>query len=70
MYLLFAGDQYYPLKGWKNYKGQHATIEEALSAATNTECDWWQIVDVAQLSMVRSGKWVCGAMFTFSEPQQ
>jgi hypothetical protein len=44
-FLLFGGDQYYPLGGWQDYKGDFDTKEQALKEAANWSWDWYQIVD-------------------------
>ena len=44
MYLLFAGDQYYPAGGWNDFIDEFPTEAEALARAANTECNWWHIV--------------------------
>lgn len=50
MYLVFAGENYYPLGGWKDFKGCSEDIDKAVAikdlAVLDTYCkDWWQIVD-------------------------
>lgn len=54
-YHLFAGDDYYPLGGWEDWRGAFATIEEALVAAADTRRsqDWWHIVDIAEHKIIR-----------------
>jgi len=44
-YLLFGGDQYYPLGGWQDFKGAFDTKDQALKEAANWSWDWYQIVD-------------------------
>ncbi len=53
-YLLFAGDTYYPLGGWRDYKSDHYTLEDALEAAASCGCDWWQVVDWSARTIVKS----------------
>jgi hypothetical protein len=43
MFLLFAGQTWYPKGGWHDYVGIFPTLETALEAAANSECDWWHI---------------------------
>lgn len=43
-FLLFAGDSYYPIGGWRDIKGSADTIEEA-QKLNNNYYDWWHIVD-------------------------
>lgn len=52
-YLAFAGDQYYPSGGWRDYRGQFATIEDAIAEVAGK--DWWHIVDTAHMNVVRTG---------------
>lgn len=47
MFLLFAGDIYYPGGGWKDYRGTYDTLEAALDAYSKTECEWYEIVDLS-----------------------
>ncbi len=45
-YLLFSGDEYYPLGGWNDFKGSFDTLEEAKEAKEKLSGhDWYQIVD-------------------------
>lgn len=44
-YLLFAGDEYYPNRGWKDFKGDFDTEPEAFKQALRCDRDWYQIVD-------------------------
>ena len=43
-YWLFAGEEYYPLGGMKDFRGSFETDEAAMSALTKS-CDWWHILD-------------------------
>jgi hypothetical protein len=54
MYLLFAGDQYYPLGGWKDFKGRFESEVETMVALNSLSCDWWQLVKAATLEVVNS----------------
>jgi hypothetical protein len=48
MYLLFAGDCYYPKGGWADWRGTYQTLLEATTAAANLGTDgleWWQIIE-------------------------
>lgn len=56
MFLLFAGDQYYPLGGWKDLKGVFATLELAQEAASKiqSQYDWWHISDGQKLVIVEN----------------
>ena len=46
-YLLFSGDQHYPLGGWEDFQGSFDTPSEAIAAvvAKHSSHDWWEIVD-------------------------
>lgn len=45
MFLIFAGDDYYPLGGWRDYKGDAPTLESAMETVNNmASIEWWQIV--------------------------
>lgn len=45
MYILFAGDQYYPQGGMHDFVGSYATVKEAEAAVKEYTCDWWHVVD-------------------------
>jgi hypothetical protein len=51
-YIVFAGENFYPLGGWCDYIGSYPTVEEAREAASNCKCDWWQIVDITTKTVV------------------
>ncbi len=55
MFLLFAGDNYYPSGGWSDFRGQYLTRELAEQAASSVRCDWWHVVDLSTLSEVNWG---------------
>lgn len=55
MFLLFAGDSYYPSGGWDDFRGQYLTREQAERAAASIRCDWWHVVDLSSLSQVSWG---------------
>lgn len=47
-YLLFMGDQYYPLGGWDDFKTSFDREENCygfILEQTVRTYDWWQIVD-------------------------
>ena len=45
MYLVFAGDHYYPAGGWGDFEGAFSTFEEAEAHAKSLRgYDWYQIV--------------------------
>ena len=43
MYLLFAGDSYYPRGGWRDFKGAFSTLTDARAHALSLNCDWWHV---------------------------
>lgn len=56
MFLVFAGSNYYPDGGWEDFEGVFPTLEAALGAVTNgRKSDWWHIVDLSTLKIVRLG---------------
>jgi hypothetical protein len=48
LYMLFAGDCWYPEGGWLDYRGTFPSIAEAKAVAElgdeNGKYDWWHIV--------------------------
>jgi hypothetical protein len=57
-YLLFAGPNYYPQPAWKDFKGTFASVEEAEQHVRSihiawVEADWYQIVDIETLEIVK-----------------
>lgn len=48
-WLLFAGDNYYPIGGWDDFQADFDTKEEAFDKAAESviarACDWAHIVD-------------------------
>lgn len=58
-YLLFAGHERFPAGGWRDKKGECATIEECVEMIRMfgrelPSWDWWQIVDLDTGLIVRS----------------
>lgn len=58
-YLLFAGDNYYPLGGWCDFRGSFETPEQAKEALlpgdhTYTGMGWAHIVDLESGKVVWS----------------
>lgn len=55
MFLLFAGETYYPLGGWEDYRGVYGSLDLARDAASKLEgYDWWHIVDASKGRIVYS----------------
>lgn len=54
-YLLFAGSQYYPSRGWRDFIASFETKAEAVHEAAKGGEDWWQIVDLDTESVVDEG---------------
>lgn len=61
-YALFAGDEYYPGRGWEDFRQGFETLEDARTAAAaiGEKEDWWQIVDIHELKVVefRPTQWI------------
>jgi hypothetical protein len=55
MFLLFAGDIYYPCGGWEDYRGVYGSVELARAAVQEMEVEWWHIVDAAAGRIVEEG---------------
>jgi hypothetical protein len=63
-YLLFAGNDYYPLGGAEDFKGSFETLERAVSAHNSTEYEydggWANILNTESLKIEKSfnrGQW-------------
>jgi hypothetical protein len=56
-YLLFAGDRYYPLGGFKDFRGSFTVVEAAVEYGRNEtdDFDWWHVVDLLDGTIVQSG---------------
>lgn len=54
-YMLFYGEESYPLGGWRDFKGLFETVEAAEAAVpiASFYCDWWQIVDSRSMGIVK-----------------
>lgn len=56
MYLIFAGDNYYPRGGFGDFIGRADTLEDAMAAARAGgeygSFDWWHIVDSRTMQIV------------------
>lgn len=52
---VFAGAKFYPTGGWGDYLGVFDDEYTALSFLASHHHDWWQIVDLDTLQIVRSG---------------
>jgi len=50
LFLVFAGDNYYPSGGWDDFRSAHTTEEEANTARDTLAkiYDWTQVVDLAE----------------------
>ncbi len=45
-FALFAGSDYYPDGGWKDYRGAFDTERDALIAAAALGADWFHVVNL------------------------
>lgn len=62
-YAVFAGDDYYPHGGWKDFRSVHETLVEADAAADALvragdymSPDWWQVVDLETQELLSEGR--------------
>lgn len=55
-YLLFAGSSYYPAGGWKDFRGSHDAVIDAIRDAATLFCDWWQVVDTQTGEIIEQGE--------------
>jgi hypothetical protein len=53
-YLLFAGENYYPLGGWFDYEVSFDTVDEAI-AAVPASAEWWHVVDTQSAYITARG---------------
>ena len=58
-FLVFTGATYYPVPGWRGFRGSFATQAEA-EASIDTSIkksayDWWQVVDLLTQTIVAGG---------------
>lgn len=44
MYLVFAGNTYYPAGGWDDFQGAFYTLTDARAHALSLGYDWWHVV--------------------------
>lgn len=52
-YLLFCGETYYSLGGWRDFRGSFDSIEEAaFNFFSSNDWDWMQVVDSESSSVV------------------
>lgn len=53
-YFLFAGYNYYPSGGWRDYKGTYDTEVECYKflLSSNDNYDWYHIVDTETMTYV------------------
>lgn len=54
-FLLFRGEDYYPMGGWGDFKGRFDTLEAAIAACGEmTHFEWAHIVDLESAEEVWS----------------
>ncbi len=53
-FVLFGGENYHPLGGWKDYQSMHSTPGAAIDIAAKRggEWDWWHIVDLRSQQII------------------
>ncbi len=44
-YVVFGGDYYYPVGGWRDKLGSYGTLAEAFAACAGGE-EWYQVADL------------------------
>ena len=55
-FLLFAGDNYYPTGGWRDFYSAHDTLDDAVLEAANLQAiDWWHVIDSTSGEEVKFG---------------
>ena len=54
MFLLFAGEEFYPGGGWSDFVGAYPTQQEAKEVALTLQPSWWHIVDLNVMEEVES----------------
>lgn len=53
-FLLFAGSDYYPSGGWKDFQKDFDTLEEANNyIGQNYNADWFHLIDSKHMEVVR-----------------
>jgi len=56
-YLVFAGSNFYPNGGWRDFKAGFDTQDEASDFIMNLDgIDWWQIADAFREVIAKEGK--------------
>ena len=59
MFLVFAGEEYYPGGGWNDFQGTAESVDAARSvveANTDSNDSWYHIVDGSSLKIVEEGE--------------
>jgi len=51
VYMLFAGDWYYPCGGMGDFQGNFQTIADAITWA-KARFEWWHVVDKSSMKIV------------------
>ena len=65
-YILFAGEDYYPVGGWRDFIGRYETKEEAIDLAKSmllrkyhpdtTNYSWYHVVNLLDGEFVATGR--------------
>lgn len=55
MYLVFAGDNYYPCGGFKDFKGEFESLTAAFRYIAITPCEWYHVVEYESKAIVEYG---------------
>lgn len=64
-FLLFAGEDYYPLAGWNTFVNSYNSLDDAMAnietidkrnyVVSGKECEWFEIVDLMEGNPVKQG---------------
>lgn len=54
MFMLFAGDSYYPAGGWRDFIGVFPSVEAAVEHFKSGSWDWYHVVSFGE-GIVASG---------------
>lgn len=46
-FVVFAGCDYYPSGGWRDFLGRHPSLDAARQHGISSGFDWWLVVDLA-----------------------
>lgn len=72
MFLVFAGNYYYPYGGWRDFTGSFETLEAAKNYTQSIGADWVQIVCSESMKIVSEGELVrvSAGVYKYKEDKQ